>query len=1219
MYGLTVKRPVAISMVVIGVVVFGIIAYQQLPLNLMPQMSYPRLTIRTEYPGSGPEEVEVELSRQIESILGTVSHLSRITSRSKAGLSEVIVEFDWRAKLDMSMQEVREKLDMVRLPEGAKKPIPLRYDPNLDPMMRIGLYNRKKGQSNDPNILYKLRLYAEETLRPALETLAGVAAVKIRGGFEQEVVVALDENKLRGLGLQIQSIVQRLKEANINLAGGQLKEGTTYYWVRTLNEFISVEDMRSLLIARRDNRLIYLRDIAQLSIRNKAQEVITHINGSSSVELSIYREADANIVEVSKRIRERIFGTQKQRMYVRTFHSPKKKKRLSRTKHRRMQRLKNSRTSIKRRKKGSTQGKTNRKGVKRRKKYGTKGYKARYKAMRAARRKKRFHRHMTRFLQYQMPDTFGIQVLTDQSVFIQNSIDEVLDAAIMGGGFAIFVLLLFMRNLWGTVIIGLSIPLSVVATFGGLYLSRVSLNIMSLGGLALGIGMLVDNSIVVLESILRYKEEGHTATQAAIRGVSEVGSAVIASTLTTVAVFFPIVFVQGVAGQLLRDLALTVVFSLVSSLIVSLFFIPMLSALGFSQSQPAPSQKGQETASRWLAWSRLIAWIQWWKTAWQSGSWTRRVGLILLLLPSIFYGFIALPIQSILEFLSFLIRLVFRMLRKIFRMFWKVSAYIMHWLWMPIFWATDQVLRFLHWAYPAVLRSALQQRVLVLAAGMGLMLYTYTLFPQLKREFMPKVHQGEFNLELRFPVGTPLKRTLKHTEVIEALLQKIPTIESFTSVLGVEKSEIQNSDKGEHTASLTLQLKKSSNIQASELQTIQQIRKQLEYIPGLKMKVVYPSLFTLRSPIEIELYGENLSILRRLAREVMLQLRTVPGLRDIQSNAASGLPEIQIQFDREQLLRYDLTVQNVANAIRSKLYGSVATRFRRREQRLDVLVRVRQKQLDSVQSLHRLTIISPKGTSIPLKQVARFKVDEGPAEITRVSNRRAVQIRAELEGMALGEAKQAIEDILERLKKPVGYKAGLSGQSEEMERSLRSLLLALLLSIFLVYLVMASQFESLLSPLVILFSIPLAFVGVVLFFAWTGQPVSSMVLIGMIILTGIVVNNAIVLVDAIGKLRQEGIPVIQAIEQAGLLRLRPILMTTATTVLGLLPLALGLGEGAELRRPMAITLIIGLLGSTILTLVIIPVLYHVVSKERTFSFTSEHLNPTKPSIGESHE
>jgi len=1177
MYRLTVERPVAITMIVLGVVVFGIIAYRELPLNLMPQMSYPRLTIRTEYPGSSPEEVELELSRPIEEILGTVSHLIRLTSRSRAGMSEVVIEFDWKASMDLAMQEVREKLDLLRLPQESKRPILLRYDPNLDPMMRLGL----AGQTD----LFRLRLYAEDELRPALETLSGVAAVKIRGGLEREIEVALNEKKISALGLTIQRVIQRLREENINIAGGRLQEGATNYWVRTLNEFQNLEEMGRLLIEERDGRPVRLHDIARLRFHSKEQEVITRMDGQIGVELSIFREAGANIVDVSKRVQERIFGTDEQRAYAERIDQGGSVGGTSAKAFSRSGKKGRNGEGKKERKKGDKKGW---------KKGGKKG--GRWAKMRAERAERRRHKELTNFLMYTLPSEMNLRILQDQAIFIRDAVDEVLMSALMGGVIAVFVLMLFLRHLWGTVIVGLSIPLSVVATFGGLYLSGVSLNIMSLGGLALGIGMLVDNSIVVLESIMRFREEGASFEDSAVLGVAEVGGAVTASTLTTVAVFFPIVFVQGMAGELLRDMALAVVISLMASLIVSLFFIPMLSALSWPTQQEQAPEEGteQSSQSRWFAWSQLREALGWGVLRWKQAGLLGRLFVVLLALPFVAYLLFRFVAQTALELLGGVWRRLSVVLILAVRVSVQALSGVAWVIWWPIAWCMDRFLDFLQWSYPRALGISLRQGTMVLLISTLLGAASYLMLPLLEREFMPKVHQGEFALEMALPVGTPLLQTADRIKEMEATIAEIPGILSLSSAIGVEKTEVQNAEKGEHSATVNVKLKKAEEIETQEKQVLEAIRVRLAQEPGLKMKVVYPSLFSLRTPIEVEIKGERLLDLRNVSQQALQSLQNIPSLRDVRSSSISGLPEIQVLYDRERLFRYGLSVQQVAQAVRDKVYGSVATRFRQREKRLDVLVRVRRKQLDNVNALLNLTIHSADNKPIPLRQVATIKVSEGPSEILRVGNQRAVLIWADLAAATLGQASNAIEHSLAQIKMPVGFTAGLSGQSEEMQRSINALMYALLLSIFLVYLVMASQFESFVSPLIILFSIPLAFIGVVFCLVWLKMPISVMVLIGLIILAGIVVNNAIVLVDAIEKLKERGVSGIEAIQRACALRLRPILMTTLTTVLGLLPLALGLGEGAELRRPMAITIMAGLTVSTLLTLVVIPVIYRMV-------------------------
>ena len=524
----TTTRPVAILMVVIGITVFGYISYQHLPLNLMPDISYPSLTVRTEYAGTAPEEVETTISRPIEQALGVVDNLVSLTSISKAGQSDIILEFSWDSDMNKATADLREKLDQVFLPEEVKRPLILRYDPSLDPIQRLGLYGDRS--------LYYMRYLAEEDIKRRLETIDGVAAVKIKGGLEEEIRVELNEQKLTLIGINIQQVKNRLAEENINLAGGNLKEGQTEYLVRTLNEFRNVAEISDVVIGDWNGRQIKIRDVGVVKRTHKEREIITRIGPDESVEIEIFKEADANIVAVAKRVTNAVFGTPEQQEFVRQMEARKAK-------------------GEKEREKKPKQGGDS----------GSGGPDMQAKIM-------------TDFIAYSLPEGVEIDKLSDQSIFIENAVNEVKSTAIIGGLLAIMVLFIFLRNLTATLIVGISIPISVVSTFAPMRIFDVSLNIMSLGGLALGIGMLVDNSIVVLESIARCREEGDSLVQATIRGVGEVGGAVFASTLTTIAVFFPIVFVEGVAGQVFGDMAMTVVFSLLASLAVALFLIPMLSS-----------------------------------------------------------------------------------------------------------------------------------------------------------------------------------------------------------------------------------------------------------------------------------------------------------------------------------------------------------------------------------------------------------------------------------------------------------------------------------------------------------------------------------------------------------------------------------------------------------------------------------------------------------------
>ena len=499
-------------MAVAAIGVFGWVSYDRLPLNLMPDISYPSLTVRTDAPGMAPEEVENLISRPIEQALGVVGNLEGISSVSRAGLSDVVLEFGWDTEMDQAMQKVREKLDRIHLPELIEKPLILRYDPTLDPIMRLGLYGVEDR--------FLLRRVAKDEIKRELERLKGIAAARVRGGLEEEIRVELKESILATMGLSIQDVNRRLQEENVNLAGGKLEEGEIHYLVRTMSEFRDIEEMANLVVGEKNNVKVRLRDVGRVFRTHKEREIITRVNGRESAEIDIFKEGDANIVAVAQKVRNRVFGLSQQRQYVADLQA------------------------------GMIETKVDTAGKSEDEIRAEKALKAMEK------------RQMMDFLAYNLPEGMRVEILSDQSGFIESAIDEVKQAAVIGGVLAVLILYIFLRNIGHTLIVGISIPISVVATFAPMNLFEVSLNIMSLGGLALGIGMLVDNSIVVLESIFRCRQEG----------------AVLAATLTTMAVFFPIVFVEGVAGQVFGDMALVVVFSLLASLAAALFLLPMLAS-----------------------------------------------------------------------------------------------------------------------------------------------------------------------------------------------------------------------------------------------------------------------------------------------------------------------------------------------------------------------------------------------------------------------------------------------------------------------------------------------------------------------------------------------------------------------------------------------------------------------------------------------------------------
>lgn len=1254
----TTTRPVAIFMIVVAICVFGLVSYDRLALNLMPDISYPTLTIRTEYPGTAPEEIETTISRPIEQELGVVNNLVSISSISKAGFSDVILEFTWDTDMSMAVQDVREKLDQVFLPPEAEKPLILRYDPTLDPILRLGLFGDRS--------LFDLRYVAEEEIKRDLETIEGVAAVKVRGGLEEEIRVEFDERQLTLLGLNIQEVNGRLAQENINLAGGNLKEGQTEYLVRTLNEFRDVEEISNLVIGRRQGVEIRVKDVGRAVRTSKEREVITRVNGKESVEIEIFKEADANIVTVAQTVKDRIFGTVEQQAFVANL----KKK-----------------TPAEAEKNGKAAAEKNEK-----------------EKSEAAAAQAMLTKRMTNFLGYQLPGATQVELLSDQSTFIKNAVNEVNSTAVMGGVLAIVVLYIFLRRVWNTIIVAIAIPISVVATFAPMFMFDVTMNIMSLGGLALGIGMLVDNSIVVLENIHRLREEGHDLVTAAVQGTSEVGGPVISSTLTTVAVFFPIVFVKGVAGQIFGDMALTVVFSLLASLAVALFIVPMLASRAIKNEYLAdirgrfagnhilrlslfpdienmrtrPAGKGAMlpfmgrllarfgkeavqnlfvllavlllTTIKSLAViiafipTLLIGWVPAWRkfadriAAWSANSALGKWQLHLRVWDTIFIfkayddfvtGWRRFSTNFKVEKWS---QRAIRMAKSPLFLIYSVSRYLAHQLFgtilklllliifalvfllslllilvgLPIgvlfaglIAVVNPLLDWTFRVYPLSIRWALNHRGHVIGvSAVTFAICAFVLLPRLGLVLIPEVHQGEFNIEARFPVGTPVELTDEKFAPLVAVAMREGGIRKIASFAGTEATSQSSSDEGEHTAKMTITLNGAGDFENREEALIESLRNQFGNIPEVETKVSRPALFSFKTPIEIEIKGYNIAKLRELSSEAEARIAAIPGLKDVRSNLQTGNPEVQIVYARDRLSHFGLNINDVAAIVRNKVQGIVATEFREADRRIDIRVKVNEEDKAGVDELRRLVVNPHQAVPIPLAAVASIHVKEGPSEIRRIEQQRAALITANISGLDLKTASQRIYAELQQMNLPSDFSFTVTGQNAEMETSINSLMLALALAIFLIYVVMASQFESLLHPFVIMFTIPMALIGVVLALFALQIPLSVVVFIGMIILAGIVVNNAIVLIDCVNRLRQEGMEKLEALVQAGSMRLRPILMTTLTTVLGLIPMALGLGEGAEIRTPMAITVIAGLVSSTILTLIVIPTMYAAMDRSK---------------------
>jgi HAE1 family hydrophobic/amphiphilic exporter-1 len=1048
------ERRVTIVMFMVAIVLFGMVSLSRLKLNLLPDISYPTVTVRTELTGAAPVEVENLLTKPIEEAVGVVRNVRLVRSVSRSGQSDVTVEFLWGTDMDIAGVDVREKLDVLFLPLEASRPLLLRFDPSSEPIVRLGLLYTESadqgGESGEAR-LKALRRLAEDRIKTDLEAQEGTAAVKVSGGLEDEIQIRVDQQKLSQLGISIDQIAARIRAENVNLSGGRLEEGNQRFLVRTLNEFQSVDEFRDAIVAYVSDRPVYLRDVATVERGYKEREAITRVRGQESVELAVYKEGDANTVQVAKRIEQRVDA-----------------------------------------------------------------------------------------LLEELPDGMELVTIYDQSTFISSAVNDVRLAAILGGLIAILVLYGFLRDSRATTIVGIAIPVSVIGTFLLMYTNDISLNIMSLGGIALAVGMLVDNSIVVLENIVRKKEQGEGIVEAAQNGTAEVGSAVVAATLTTIAVFFPMVFISGVAGQLFRDQALTVTFALIFSLIVALTLIPMLASLG-ARSRYDDGGDGEP-----------------------AGWFTRIVAFIVRL-----FGF------------------VFAVIGKLF---WAL-------LWVPT-WILQRLYGAVAAVYPGLLRWSLNHRLSVVIAAVLIFAGTMSLVPRLGTELIPQFSQGEFDVDLRLSPGAPLAETDRAIQSAQRAAAAIDAVELDYSVAGTgNRLDANPVDAGDNTGTLSVQLAPGAGRDA-ENRAMTAMRDELARLPGVQYEFSRPALLSFASPLQVEVSGFDLDALARVSSAVVAEMSASGRFTDIKTTVDRGYPEIQIVFDQERAAKLGLAVRDIANRVVANVRGELATRYTWRDKKIDVLVRSVDTRRSSIDEIRRLIVNPTSDRPVTLDAVAEVRVSQGPAEIRRVAQERVAIITANLAYGDLGAAAAEAGVIVSRIPMPEGISALVSGQSEEMEDSFKSMQFALLLAVFLVYLVMASQFESLIHPFVILFTIPLALVGAVLALFITGTTINIVALIGVIMLAGIVVNNAIVLVDLINQLRAQGVERIEAIMEAGRARLRPILMTSLTTALGLLPMAMGFGEGSEVRTPMAITVIGGLVVSTLLTLLVIPVVYSLMDRKR---------------------
>jgi len=1078
------KRPITTVMFFLAIVLLGFISLRELSVDLLPDISYPRLSVHTKYSGVAPEEIESFITVPLEAAVSTVPGLRRVESISKEGVSYMTLEFTWGTDMDFAMLHTREKLDNARyqLPEDVQRPNIIPLDPQSKPIMILAVSGERS--------LLELKGFSEDLIKPRLEQVEGIGSAEIAGGVEREIQVEVNPQLLALYGLTIDQVARRINDFNRNLQGGTIRKGRFKYALRVVGEFELINEIGELSLQTTEKRgVIRLKDVAQIKDSIKEREGMTKLNGEESIGILVRKEAGANTVKVTRKAREILEEIKRENPQI------------------------------------------------------------------------------------------EILVVSEQAEYIENAISSVVKSILYGGILAFLILFIFLQDLKTPIIIAAVIPISIIATFNLLYFRDITLNIMSLGGLALGVGMLVDNSIVVSESIFRHKSQGKNLLEAAFTGTKEVGMAVTASTLTTISVFLPVIYVHGVAGQLFKDQALTVTFALLSSLIVSLTLLPMLASrkfeLGKKMEEKEEKEKVEEKKKKekktklrfFLLPYRGLRWLLY----------------FILKLVYLIFNFISSFILQLLlllfRYLSLPFRPVVRIVFKGFNFIYQKFAFSYH--------------QFLLWS--------LENKGKVFLGSLAFLALTFLLATQIRRELMPKPETASFELNMKTPLEYSLEQTEEIVSSLEMWLKEEGVKANFSQIGLVSGLEVLNPDISLNSVSIYVELQKSSEVE----RVIENLRRRLENFPGLNYSIVKEQstlaqlLAFQTAELGLKIKGDDLNKLKEIAEKLVTKMGDMEGITDLNTNIGEGKPEFLIRIKKDALGKYpNISPAFIGNFLVDAVRGKVATQFKELEKKYDILVRLEEGTRVNIESLLNEQIPYGK-TLIPLRELVSYEIVKGPREIRRENQQREVLVTANLRGTKISQVAPKIRRKIDELSLPSNYRVVFSGEQEEMSKSFRSLIFAFCLAVLLVYMIMAAQFESLLRPFLILFTLPMGLIGAIWALFLTGQTLNVISVMGMVVLAGIVVNDAIVKIDYTNQLRKRGLGLREAIVEASRVRLRPILMTTVTTAFGLFPMSLGLGKGSELQQPLAISVIGGLILATFLTLILIPLVYELVERKKT--------------------
>ena len=1011
--GLAIRRPVFMTMIMVGLVVLGIFSYRRLAIDQYPDVDIPVVAVQTVYPGASAETIEREVTRRMEEAFNPIEGVDRITSISVEGVSQVIVEFELERNGDLAAQDVRSKLETIRrdLPEAIESPVVAKFDPAAIPILSLAL-------SSDTRPLVSLTTLADEDVRRQLETVSGVGEVRIAGGLEREIRVNLIPAQLQALGVTVPEIMGALQRQNLEIPAGRVEEGANERIVRVTGRITDAAQFADVIVATRNGQPVRLRDVARVELGTEEERSLALVNGERAVALDIIKVSGANTVAVADGVQAAI----------------------------------------------------------------------------------------TRLGQV-LPDDVQLRVIRDNSVNIRQSVSDVIHELVLGAILTIIIVMLFLNDWKATAITSLALPVSVISSFILMDALGFTLNMLTLMALSLSIGILIDDAIVVVENIVRHREMGKDHFTAAGQGTREIVLAVLATTLSIVAVFVPVAFMRGIIGRFFFQFGLTVAWAVLVSLFVSFTLTPMLSAW-WGVDPHKPGHGGGNVLTRGIG--RFNEWFD------------RQAG-----------------------------------------------------------------------RYRGVIKWALDHRKATLGIATMSLFGACGLMPFIGGGFFPVTDNSQFTVQFETPEGQSLAYTRGKAEQIITELRAIPGVDYvYTTVGSGATGTVTN---GEVYVKLTPMGDRDESQQ--ELMVV--AREKLAKIYGVETSVLEAAdMGGAQAPLAVEIRGPDARELQRLAGLVVAEMQQIPGVVDVKSSLGDPKPEYRIEVNRDVANRVGLDVGQIAMTIQPLMAGQVATRWEdpSGEER-DVTVQVAPEFRRSLADVARIPVpTSTRGDAgaavIPLRDVATITEGLAPAQIDRKGLSRIATVAANVAPeLSISEASSLITERTSKLELPAGYTISMGGETEQLAETGGYVVETLLLAVILIFLILASQFESFTQPVAIMLSLPLSLVGVLLALLVTGSGLNMMSMIGIIMLMGLVTKNAILLVDNANERRTAGADRYTALVEAGAVRLRPIMMTTLAMVAGMFPVALAMGEGGGFRAPMARAVIGGLITSTMLTLIVVPVAY----------------------------